>query len=509
MASKNLKETIYLKTVLDTSDTLKKAKQLKQQLSSQGADSKSIGRVDKQIVQLEETYSKLQAAAKSGFSNNAEVTQYLNLLSKVNLKVHEIISSLDEASSTTFTINTKDAEKKLNDLKKKAESIQSDILKASRQSAKSLGLSDTQTESLLSAVKTGDANKVQKVYEDIKNAAADAVKEQEKVVAAAKEAVAGESFKKAKESALKNKGALRENEAGISVLGQYVKAGKAYKNFDPERTRIKNSETGRYTQKISAEGYALVDKTYKEMLTSLDTLDISSKQVFDRLQDELKEKFNFELEESDKLLNTINRDLKRLSQVSIDDTNVSNNPNVKKQTSELEKRKGHSQTLESQSADIFISQANAIQTSQEKVTNGEQEYRKKIEETKAAYEKYIQELKEVIKGYEESHDAAKKDAEGTSELAKRQEELANSFENVKSYISSYLTLGAALREVRQIINQTWQDSKNLDQAFASIAMVTDYSVEEMWQSYDQYSQMAQQLGQRTEDVIKSSALFYQ
>ena len=87
--------------------------------------------------------------------------------------------------------------------------------------------------------------------------------------------------------------------------------------------------------------------------------------------------------------------------------------------------------------------------------------------------------------------------------------LINSFDRFKDTLTTYLSIGAIFGGLRKVINQTWEDTKNLDQAFASIAMVTDYSVKEMWSSYDQYSEMAQKLGQSTEDVIKSSALFYQ
>jgi hypothetical protein len=51
--------------------------------------------------------------------------------------------------------------------------------------------------------------------------------------------------------------------------------------------------------------------------------------------------------------------------------------------------------------------------------------------------------------------------------------------------------------------------QKLDKAFGSIAMVTSYSVDEMWQSYGKYAEMAAELGQTTESVIQSSALFYQ
>jgi hypothetical protein len=49
----------------------------------------------------------------------------------------------------------------------------------------------------------------------------------------------------------------------------------------------------------------------------------------------------------------------------------------------------------------------------------------------------------------------------------------------------------------------------LDSAFASIAMVTDYDVNDMWSSYGTYADMAQELGQKTKDVVEASALFYQ
>jgi len=40
-------------------------------------------------------------------------------------------------------------------------------------------------------------------------------------------------------------------------------------------------------------------------------------------------------------------------------------------------------------------------------------------------------------------------------------------------------------------------------------MVTTKGVGDMWQQYNQYADMAIELGQRTSDVIDASALFYQ
>lgn len=57
--------------------------------------------------------------------------------------------------------------------------------------------------------------------------------------------------------------------------------------------------------------------------------------------------------------------------------------------------------------------------------------------------------------------------------------------------------------------ETYEDVKQLDKSFASIAMVTKYSVNEMWSSYSQYADMASNLGQKTNNIVKASALFYQ
>jgi hypothetical protein len=40
-------------------------------------------------------------------------------------------------------------------------------------------------------------------------------------------------------------------------------------------------------------------------------------------------------------------------------------------------------------------------------------------------------------------------------------------------------------------------------------MVTDKTVSGLWNTYSQYSEIANKLGQTTESAIKASALFYQ
>ena len=95
------------------------------------------------------------------------------------------------------------------------------------------------------------------------------------------------------------------------------------------------------------------------------------------------------------------------------------------------------------------------------------------------------------------------------DATKQQEQIDDSFQQIINRLKYFFSIGTVFNFIRKEISQTFEDVKNLDKSFAQIAMVTKYSVNEMWQSYDQYAEMANRLGQSTNDVIQASALFYQ
>ncbi|MBR4890121.1 MAG: hypothetical protein IKU15_02240 [Clostridia bacterium] len=68
-------------------------------------------------------------------------------------------------------------------------------------------------------------------------------------------------------------------------------------------------------------------------------------------------------------------------------------------------------------------------------------------------------------------------------------------------ILSLLSATSIFNLIKKNVKETYEDVKELDKSFASIAMVTKYSVNEMWSSYSQYADMASQLGQKTNDII--------
>lgn len=97
----------------------------------------------------------------------------------------------------------------------------------------------------------------------------------------------------------------------------------------------------------------------------------------------------------------------------------------------------------------------------------------------------------------------------TREAIATNRNLYNTFDTLQFTIQRLFSTVAIFTKITHIIKQTFNEVKQLDKAFASIAMVTNYSVNDMWESYDKYAQLANELGQSTKDVVASSALFFQ
>jgi TP901 family phage tail tape measure protein len=87
--------------------------------------------------------------------------------------------------------------------------------------------------------------------------------------------------------------------------------------------------------------------------------------------------------------------------------------------------------------------------------------------------------------------------------------MAKSIENLRQRILFLFSATSIFYKIRTELNKTFESVKQLDKSFASIAMVTDKTLSDMWAQYDKYADMATKLGQSTNDMIQASALFYQ
>ena len=138
------------------------------------------------------------------------------------------------------------------------------------------------------------------------------------------------------------------------------------------------------------------------------------------------------------------------------------------------------------------------------------------EQTEATNQRVSQSLEsiseaqnDVAQSTENATNAQKRSASVIGDSLERQQQLNSSLEDFKDRIKYFISFQNVLYGVKNAVLQTYNDVVELDEALASIAMVSDYSVEDMWEFYDQYADMAQKMGQNTKDVIQSSALYVQ
>lgn len=159
---------------------------------------------------------------------------------------------------------------------------------------------------------------------------------------------------------------------------------------------------------------------------------------------------------------------------------------------------------------------NGTTESYQRLAEAEQHVVQLSQEESTARQKTEQDLAAVTaatRGLVEASETSRVQFNGTSkalyDTAKAAEKTSNSFNLMKSRILMLLSATSIFNLIKRQVKETYEDVKTLDKSFASIAMVTKYSVDEMWGSYSLYADMAAELGQKTNSVIQASALFYQ
>ena len=159
---------------------------------------------------------------------------------------------------------------------------------------------------------------------------------------------------------------------------------------------------------------------------------------------------------------------------------------------------------------------NGTTESYQRLAEAEQHVVQLSQEESTARQKTEQDLAAVTaatRGLVEASETSRVQFNGTSkalyDTAKAAEKTSNSFNLMNSRILMLLSATSIFNLIKRQVKETYEDVKTLDKSFASIAMVTKYSVDEMWGSYSLYADMAAELGQKTNSVIQASALFYQ
>ena len=92
---------------------------------------------------------------------------------------------------------------------------------------------------------------------------------------------------------------------------------------------------------------------------------------------------------------------------------------------------------------------------------------------------------------------------------KKTVELGNDIDMLKSRVQYFFSLTNSVMLFRRILQDTIQTTKELDAAMAETAVVTDFSVADMWKELPQYTNVAKELGATIQGVYETMTLYYQ
>lgn len=121
----------------------------------------------------------------------------------------------------------------------------------------------------------------------------------------------------------------------------------------------------------------------------------------------------------------------------------------------------------------------------------------------------LQQLKTEIKSTEPSLEQISDKVSQVGNEFNLASQRAQEFANLKSRVLSFFTITGAIQLFRRAINSAFETVKELDEAMTEIAVVSDFSVGDMWKQLPRFTEQANQLGKSIRDVYGATTLYVQ
>lgn len=503
MAGKTYTQKIQFKGSFDGTEVLSGLKKIRQSISDAGADASLFKGVDKDIAQAEKLVTDLLAQIQKGFSNPKEIANFEKQFEKLGSSLSKInvgLQSVNEAGN--FNLNAAEIQKYTKELDKLTVK-QGQLEQAAKDSV---------------AAQLGAAKLTQKECQAIMNE----VEAQGDLEAAIKR------VGQAKEKAAKAKHGTKTMEEGsgreyidtkVDVgltaddVGATAKKGNAKRGKNDARARDAAGnliKSGGENQIDELKTNIALQKSYKKALEEVVRTGETADNAVELMKKSMKG-YGIELTETTQLLYNFQHDIgnfytdnlsfQQQSAITraqtLGRTNIDGQFELSPQGQEI-----------ANNADV-----QAVQKNSDAIRQAQEQVNAEIQEGEHATEQFVQEqtqgLQQAHQAQEDLERSTEKSTEKMTEQSEAAEAINNKFDDMKQAIKTFLSISSAINGVRQVISQTFNDIKELDKSFANIAMVTDYTVGQMWESYNQYAEMANKLGQTTQSVIGASVLFYQ
>lgn len=496
MAGKTYTQKIQFKGSFDGAEVLSNLKKIRQSMSDAGADASLFKGVDKDIAATEKLINDMLAQIQKGFSNPKEVANFEKQLEKLGLSFSKINVGLQDINkASNFNLNADEVKKytteleRLTNQQERLKQAAKDSVATQLQSAK---LNAKERKAIMDEVEAnGDLEAAVKKVAQAKEKAAKA-----KHGTAALDTETGKSF------------ISGVSGVGLDELGVTAKSGHSKKGRDDARERNARGVLTGNIDETKANAAAIesyrkaLEETIKTGGTATDAIEAMKKAM---------DEYGLELGDTSKLLDSFDRDMQEFQATAL--SSSQRGAISRAQTLGSTNASGEFELSEAGQELANNAEYQAMRQNIEDIVESQENLNRATEEGTRQVERYVQEqtegLNHSVQEQEHLEAAARESIDALKDQSETAQAVNDKFEDMKGAVKTFLSIGSAISGVRQIIQQTFNDIKELDKSFAEIAMVTEYSVQQMWQSYDQYAEMANKLGQSTQSVIQASGLFYQ
>lgn len=500
MAGKTYTQKIQFQGSFDGKEVLSGLKKIRQQMGDAGADASLFKGIDKDIAATEKLINDMLAQIQKGFSNPKEISAFEKQLEKLGLSFSKINVGLQDINQkANLNLNASDIQKYTKEIDK-LKSAQDSLTQAAKDSiaaqAKSLGANKSEIKQIQDEVKANG---------DLENAI--------KKVAQAKEKDAKSKYGQRAVQTQEGKDLIKNSANRINVddfqLGALSGRVKRGKNDARQRTA-----SGRLT---APQGQPLVDvdkaqialtEGYAKALTEVMQNGGNAADAIAILKQHMEE-YGVEIKETEKLQESFAKDIDDFESAVPKTSGEKSSATKATRMGRTDSKGNFSFSQEAQDLINSNPELQAYMQNLQEVERIQATLTQTTQEGSNAQSVFNQRLEDSAQSQQQLESAGKDATESLKEQSEIAESINDKFDNLKSSIKTFLSITTVVQGLKSAIESTFEDIKELDAAFASIAMVTDYSVQQMWDSYDNYAEMANGLGQSTKDVIASSALFYQ
>ena len=115
----------------------------------------------------------------------------------------------------------------------------------------------------------------------------------------------------------------------------------------------------------------------------------------------------------------------------------------------------------------------------------------------------------AVNGLHSYASAAKDARSGVEELTDAQRDFNSQVDQVKHRIQYFFGLANSINLVKRAVRSAFETVKELDKAMTETAVVTNYTIKDMWKQLPEYTKRANSLGVTTKEAYESATLYYQ